>query len=585
MNNVYHSKFDPHKKDIDPEFHLSGFYRGKVTEVDIEENKYGAVRVFIPQLMTDTDPDYDEGTMGLIAYPLNNYMGGYNEDDEGSYFQASVHVPLKGAWVCIMFEGGNANRPFYFGAFNFRHAEVPPENLGVKEPHKVHTLKMQSGRSLIFCDSEDQARVEITGKRRQLQNSKPSGEGGVYNIDGNMNTILLDERDGSEKLLIRTYKGDYIHVDIDEQQLQCYFKNDIIIQTDGNLHFRVKKDINFNAEGNIQWATNGDSNYYSGGSVRMTQGGTFNVKSDGINAIDGLHTFIQTPMAQPSPTMVGNTTNKSLSQMDSFSGGSGGGLGELTGMAGGAGSNAGGAGAGVASKLSSIVSNVQIQMKSVTAKMKAKAVPEGTIVPGLPRFPLGERDEGTGLAAITSSMINMAGNIGGMEAVQEMIGGQLSNIPVADLTQGIAAGGVGELGNMAGDIAGAGLKGAMDGISSPISGFGIDGLAGTLEGLTGGSGIGNASLAGALGGAGGNLTSSISKAAEGITGSLPIDQVGTIVDDLSNNIPLGSLDSLTNSADQMMGKLEGVTRGVTSSIPKEIFDASALGDIDGLNVD
>src|SRR5690606_35021272 len=98
---------------------------------------------------------------------------------------------------------------------------------------------------------EDEQRVEITGKKRNMGGG-PSGSAGVYDIDGNMNTILLDERDGQEKLLIRTRKGDYIHFDVDERRIQIYCKDDIRIETEGHLHLAAGKGIQVSCQEDLQ---------------------------------------------------------------------------------------------------------------------------------------------------------------------------------------------------------------------------------------------------------------------------------------------------------------------------------------------
>ena len=114
---------------------------------------------------------------------------------------------------------------------------------------------------MVFSDDPADERVEITGKKRNLKEPPTGDWDSVYEIDGNQTTILLDEVEGREKVLIRTVKGDYIHVDIDEQQLQCYFKNDIKIQTDGNLHVTVAKNIRVESGENSYLTVGGDSHH------------------------------------------------------------------------------------------------------------------------------------------------------------------------------------------------------------------------------------------------------------------------------------------------------------------------------------
>lgn len=280
------------------EISYDGFFRAQVIEVDIDGNNFGAVKVFVPDLQVQgiIPSNNDEG---LIAYPANNPVGGYSGGNADCHYQQTVYVPLMGAWVWIFFERGNPNKPFYFAAFNYQQAPVPPENRGVSQPHKVYTvLKTHEGRSIIVCDSPDQQRVEITGKRRQMGGG-PAGSDGSYNIDGNMNTILLDERPGSEKLLIRTRKGDYINIDIKRRRLNAYFKDDITIHTEGNLHIKADKGINISSAEDLKISTEQNTHIVSGESAYLTQeGGQAHILSSGTNNIDGSDTLIQTGTSQ-----------------------------------------------------------------------------------------------------------------------------------------------------------------------------------------------------------------------------------------------------------------------------------------------
>ena len=295
----------------------SGFIRARVIEVDIEEdgekNTYGSVRVALPDhyppgVIEKALEDYDEDKTGTIAYPANNYMGGFNSEDKDgeSWYQASVAVPRKGSWVWVFFEDGKPDRCFYIGAINYRNCRLPPENLKVDEPHRVVTLcKMHSGRAVVICDSEDQQRVEITGKKRKLKGEPSGDQESVYNIDKNQTTILLDEREGKEKLLIRTHKGDFIHIDIDERKLQMYFKDDINIftaadlniTTHGNLNIMSKKDINLNAGGEVKVTSK--SNF------KLDSGGIVSSLSEKDTYIDAkTNVYIQSKKAQPVKAVV-----------------------------------------------------------------------------------------------------------------------------------------------------------------------------------------------------------------------------------------------------------------------------------------
>jgi hypothetical protein len=230
-------------------FKYLGFYRAKVVEVNIENNNYGGIRVFIPDLMTTLDPDYDENKMGIIAYPANSPLGGRNPENKDSYYTASVYIPPKGSFVWVFFEMGDVNRPYYFASLDIRTSKLPPENRNVQEPHKVYTIiKSGKGRSIIVADSEDVQRVEITGKKRMLQGADPAGNAdSVYETDGNQTTILLDEKEGAEKLLIKTHYGDYLNIDISNRRLNAYFSNGIRIKTDQKLSIQAGTNIEIKA--------------------------------------------------------------------------------------------------------------------------------------------------------------------------------------------------------------------------------------------------------------------------------------------------------------------------------------------------
>lgn len=216
-----------------------GMYRAKVVD-NKDPLKYGRVLVWIPDIMPNV-----EDTKGIWARPANNPIGGRNiEGDSEHHYMGTSYIPRKGAWVFLFFEGGNINKPYYFGALDIENTQVLPENrVGSNYEDKWTIFKSHDGRTVIVSDDPSDARVEITGKKSQLD-SPPSGNTeSVYQIDGNQTTILFDERKGKEKILIRTRKGDFFHVDIDEQKLQAFFKSDIIIKTEGKFQLNVKDDI------------------------------------------------------------------------------------------------------------------------------------------------------------------------------------------------------------------------------------------------------------------------------------------------------------------------------------------------------
>ena len=274
-------------KQLEEKIKYAGNFRSLVTEVDIDNNDHGAIRVWIPQIMTDLDPNYEDYTnRGLIALPANNPIGGRNDQYVGgdSYFQGSVYVPPKGSWVWCWFENFNPNKPRYFAALDIENTKLPPENRNVDKPHKIYTiLKTREGRTICVADSEDVQRIEITGKKRMLKNGMGEKEeaagndDSTYEIDGNQTTILLDEREGKEKILLRTYLGDYFHIDIDERKLQISFESDIVIKTNGDYHLQVAGDIYTNIGGSHHEHIVADHMYQVGGSYSASIGASSNI--------------------------------------------------------------------------------------------------------------------------------------------------------------------------------------------------------------------------------------------------------------------------------------------------------------------
>jgi len=257
---------------------LYGNYRAKVVD-NKDKEKFGRVLVYIPDIM----PELDSRKDGIWARPANNPLGGRNTEGENEdcYYAGTSYIPGKDSWVWVFFEAGNINRPYYFGALDLENTEVLPENqVGENYEKKWTLLKTHEGRAIVFSDDTDDERVEVTGKKRQMS-SPPSGDtGSVYTIDDNMTTILLDERDGKQKILLRTYLGDFLHIDIDEQNLQAYFKNDIKIQCDGNFFLTVDGDINIKASaGDAKIEVNSDLDIKSSGDVKAGAGGAHNIKS------------------------------------------------------------------------------------------------------------------------------------------------------------------------------------------------------------------------------------------------------------------------------------------------------------------
>jgi len=151
----------------------------------------------------------------------------------------------------IFFENGNPNNPYYISGLDLENSMVLPECQTGEYDKKWVIFKSHDGRCIVISDDSEDARIEITGKKRQI-NNPPSGDvSSTTTIDGNMTTILLDERSGSEKLLVRTYKGDFLNIDIENRKLQIKFESDITIESSGSIFIKAAADINLKADGNI----------------------------------------------------------------------------------------------------------------------------------------------------------------------------------------------------------------------------------------------------------------------------------------------------------------------------------------------
>jgi hypothetical protein len=230
--------------------------RGKVILAK-DPKKQGRVKIWIPDLM----PLVQE-TKGLWARPANNPLGGRNttEDGDDHHYQGSCMIPPKGSWIYIFFENGDPSEPRYFAAAdmcttkggNDKPSVVAECRQGAEWHQKWVPVKTRQGRCIILSDDKEDQRVEITGKKRKLEGGPepPNGpDDSVYVIDGNQTVILIGEKKGKEKVLIRTHKGDFLHIDVDERMLHGYFKNGIRLKTDGDYHLKVKGNMNVEVGG------------------------------------------------------------------------------------------------------------------------------------------------------------------------------------------------------------------------------------------------------------------------------------------------------------------------------------------------
>ena len=260
------------------EFTYFGFYRAKV--VDPKDPKLlGRVKVWIPDIMPQSDL-IDPITKGLWAHPASSPMGGRNIPDgkvllpDESWYQGCSYIPPKGSWVWIFFEKGDPNYPYYFASADFGQVKTLPENqLGGAYWKKWVVLKSREGRTIVVSDDVDDCRVEITGKKRLITNPVNGDIGSVYPIEENQTVILLDERPGFEKLLIKDHHGNFFNWRIDDKgitdQLHVYFKKDIHIQSDTNIF--VKTLGSFHLETGVDFLLHSKRDIHIKADVKMKE--------------------------------------------------------------------------------------------------------------------------------------------------------------------------------------------------------------------------------------------------------------------------------------------------------------------------
>ncbi|RLD66648.1 MAG: hypothetical protein DRI84_04340 [Bacteroidetes bacterium] len=259
-----------------------GNYRAVVVN-NRDKEQFGRVLVNIPDLMPEVDP-----SKGIWARPANNPIGGRNLEDpnQTNYFAGTSYIPKKGSWVFVFFEGGNINRPYYFGALDLQNTKVLPENqVGTEYENKWTILKSGAGRTIIVSDDPYDERTEITGRKRKLTNAPTGDKESVFEIEDNQTTILLDERVDKQKLLIKTYEGDFIKLDIDDRTIEIQVASDIHIKSGGHLLVTTSGDQHFLAGGAMYLTATKDINILSGGTINSQSSGEYNVKS-GSHAIE-----------------------------------------------------------------------------------------------------------------------------------------------------------------------------------------------------------------------------------------------------------------------------------------------------------
>jgi hypothetical protein len=279
-------------------FSYTGIYRALVIDARDPE-KRGRVKVWCPDTMPEIPQD-----QGLWARSANNSLGGRNNidnrlgaDTSGNssggehYFQGTCFIPPNGSWVYIFYEYGNVNEPRYFGMAEPGNCKVPTEcQQGDEYEKKWLIMKSRQGRAIIVSDDPFDERVEITGKKRQLDPFDVSGNPeSIYTIEDNQTVILLDERDGQERILIKDYKGNFFNFDIESQSLFVDMAGDIHLNAGRSMYLTAGRDMHILSERilNVE-SKNNSLNFKTGQAINLDAGADINVKAGANANIDAL---------------------------------------------------------------------------------------------------------------------------------------------------------------------------------------------------------------------------------------------------------------------------------------------------------
>jgi hypothetical protein len=225
----------------DRKFHWSGIHRGKVID-DRDPDKAGRVKMWIPDVM----PDIPE-TQGIWARPGNNPMGGRNtEEPDDQFYQGTCYIPPMGSWMYLFFENGDPSEPRYMAAADVGQGKVLAEcQVGDEWQKKWVIFKSRQGRCIVVSDDPYDERVEITGKKRQIKEPPDGDFCSTQSIKGNQTTILLDEREGQEKILVKDYKGNYMNIDTENDSIQFYAHGDLSMRCGGTIFLTADKGVSF----------------------------------------------------------------------------------------------------------------------------------------------------------------------------------------------------------------------------------------------------------------------------------------------------------------------------------------------------
>lgn len=219
-----------------------GLYRG-IVAVRKDPDRQGRIKVKVRHVYGDIAYD-----LLPWAYPMS---GGAWKDESGQYQGGGVGwVPTLESPVYVMFEGGNPLYPIWMGGW-WGNSEAPFQM-------PVHA----------YGDDGEPNNMFLTG---------PSGA-----------TLQIDNRSGTEKILLRLPTGDYLSIGLDgmtairsEKHVRVMAPETIEIESDARVSIKAK---------NIT--------VYSTGNTKVNAKGIVHVKATGNVNIDGSMVTINENMSE-----------------------------------------------------------------------------------------------------------------------------------------------------------------------------------------------------------------------------------------------------------------------------------------------
>ena len=152
---------------------LYGAYPATVTDID-DPDSQGRVKVKLPWM-----PDNDGGGYDVWAR-LATMMAGNNR---GTWF-----IPDVGDEVLVVFEGGDARRPYVVGAM-WNGSDAPPQQMDADNNKKV--IRSRNGVKITLDDQSGQEQFIVETPGGQKLTLK-DGPGNVIIEDSNGNSIKLE---------------------------------------------------------------------------------------------------------------------------------------------------------------------------------------------------------------------------------------------------------------------------------------------------------------------------------------------------------------------------------------------------------